>query len=221
VDVVSEGEAPKGEDHLSTPARVVGGRRVQHDGHEGPYVVNPCGLGMESGDGLGVESGGMGEHGDLPPEGWHSGRGRCVAVVEETLGSGQLSGQGLPHSLFLLPSEGHNTLTLMRCGHNVLDGGDGSGQRGVGNGRPGSPSDDGDRWATGLKARGGGRGTRFGDGAAESTTSVRAPVHVRYPGRPSPTAVVATAAAAAATATALCAGAGATPPRGLWAATTA
>jgi hypothetical protein len=62
--VVSEGEAPKGEDHLSAPARVVGG----HDGHERPYVVNPSGLGMESGDGVGVESGGMREYEDLPPE---------------------------------------------------------------------------------------------------------------------------------------------------------
>jgi hypothetical protein len=65
--VVSKGEASKGEDHLSAPARVVGGRRVQHDGHEGPCVVNPSGLGMECGDGVGVESGGMRERGDLPP----------------------------------------------------------------------------------------------------------------------------------------------------------
>ena len=67
--MVSEGEAPKGEDHLSTPARVVGGRRVQHDEHEGLYVVNPSDLSMECGDGVGVESGGMGERGDLPPPG--------------------------------------------------------------------------------------------------------------------------------------------------------
>ena len=65
--MVSESEAPKGEDHLSVPARVVGGRWVQHDGHEGLYVVNPNGLGMECGDGVDVESVGMGERGDLPP----------------------------------------------------------------------------------------------------------------------------------------------------------
>jgi hypothetical protein len=114
--VVSKGEASKGEDHLSAPARVVGGRRVQHDGHEGPCVVNPSGLGMECGDGVGVESGGMRERGDLPPpppRGGTMGRGRRVAVVEKTLASGQLSGQGLPHSAFLLPSEGHGALTLL------------------------------------------------------------------------------------------------------------
>jgi hypothetical protein len=49
------------------PAGVVGGYRVQHDGHEGPYVVNPSGLGMECDDGANVKSGGMGERGDLPP----------------------------------------------------------------------------------------------------------------------------------------------------------
>ena len=64
--MVSKGEAPKGDDDLSTPARVVGGCRVQHDGHKGPYVVNPSGLGMEGDDGVSVESRGMGEHGDLP-----------------------------------------------------------------------------------------------------------------------------------------------------------
>jgi hypothetical protein len=73
--MVSEGEAPNGEDHLSTPSRVVGRRRVQHDGHEGPYVVNPSGLGMECGDGVGVESGGMRERGDLPPGGGTTGGG--------------------------------------------------------------------------------------------------------------------------------------------------
>jgi hypothetical protein len=67
--VVSEGEASKGDDHLSAPARVVGGCQVQHDGYEGSYVVNSSGLGMECGDGVGVESGGMGKRGDLPPGG--------------------------------------------------------------------------------------------------------------------------------------------------------
>jgi hypothetical protein len=74
--------------------------------------------------------------------------------VEKTLGSGQLSGQGLPHSKFLLPSEGRSTLTLVRCIHSGLDGGDGGDQRGVRSGRHGRPSDAGDRWATGLKSRG-------------------------------------------------------------------
>jgi hypothetical protein len=105
------GGAPKGEDHLSAPARVVGGRWVQHDGHEGPNVVNPSDLGVECGDGVGVESGGMGELGD-PPSGVAQREGG-IAAVEKTLGSGQLSGQGLLHSVFLLPSEGRGALTLL------------------------------------------------------------------------------------------------------------
>jgi hypothetical protein len=64
--------------------------------------------------------------------------------------SGQLSGQGLPHSAFLLPGEGRDALTLLGSG---LDGGDGGGQREVGRGRRGSPSDVGD-WATSWEARG-------------------------------------------------------------------
>lgn len=57
--MVSDGEPPKGEDHLNAPERVVGGRQVQHDRHKGPYVVNPSGLGVECGDGVSIESGGM------------------------------------------------------------------------------------------------------------------------------------------------------------------
>jgi hypothetical protein len=38
-DVVVEGVALQGEEDLPSPARVVGGRRVQNDGHEGPDVV--------------------------------------------------------------------------------------------------------------------------------------------------------------------------------------
>jgi hypothetical protein len=55
--MVSEGEPPKREDHLSVPARVVGRRRVQHNGHEGPNVVKLGGLSVEGGDGVGVEPG--------------------------------------------------------------------------------------------------------------------------------------------------------------------
>jgi hypothetical protein len=150
--VVSEGEAPKGDDDLSTPARVVGGHRVQHDGYKGPYVVNPSGLGMEGGDGVGVESRGMGERGDLP-QGWHNERGRCVGAVEMTLGIGQLSGQGLPHSVFLLLGKGRGTLMLLGSGDNGLDGGDGGGQREVGRGRRGSPSGIGNG-ATSWESRG-------------------------------------------------------------------
>jgi hypothetical protein len=38
-DVVIEGIAPQGEKDLLPPARVVGGYRVQNDGHEGPDVL--------------------------------------------------------------------------------------------------------------------------------------------------------------------------------------
>jgi hypothetical protein len=38
-DVVSESIAPKGEEDLSPPTRVVGGCRAQDDGREGPDVV--------------------------------------------------------------------------------------------------------------------------------------------------------------------------------------
>jgi hypothetical protein len=53
--VVGEGESPKGEDHLSAPTRVVRGHRVQHNGHKGPNVVNPGGLSVKGGDGVGIE----------------------------------------------------------------------------------------------------------------------------------------------------------------------
>jgi hypothetical protein len=38
-DVVVEGVAPQGEKDLPPPARIVGGRQVQNDGHEGPNVL--------------------------------------------------------------------------------------------------------------------------------------------------------------------------------------
>ena len=39
-DVVDKSIPPKREEDLPPPTRVVGGRRVQHGGHEGPDVVN-------------------------------------------------------------------------------------------------------------------------------------------------------------------------------------
>jgi hypothetical protein len=74
-----------------------------------------------------------------PPRGggWVQREGRCVRSVEMTLGIGQLSGQGQPHSTFLLPGEGRGALTLFRSGHNGLDGDD---QCVVDRGRRGSPS---------------------------------------------------------------------------------
>jgi hypothetical protein len=49
-----------GEEDLSPAARVVGGRRVPHDGHERPDVVESDGLCVEGGDVVGVESRGEG-----------------------------------------------------------------------------------------------------------------------------------------------------------------
>jgi hypothetical protein len=59
-DVVVEGVAPQGEKDLPPPARVVGGRRVQNDGDEGPDVLKSGRLGVESGDVVGIESRGVG-----------------------------------------------------------------------------------------------------------------------------------------------------------------
>jgi hypothetical protein len=53
--VVDEDEPPQREKDLSSPTGVVGRRRIQHHGHEGPDVVQSGGLSMESGDEVGVE----------------------------------------------------------------------------------------------------------------------------------------------------------------------
>jgi hypothetical protein len=151
--VVGEGETPKGEDHLSTPAKVVRGRRVQHDGHEGPNVVDPSSLGVECGDGVGVEPRGMGVLEHPTRQGGCNRRWWCVATEEKKLGIGQLSGQCLAHGTLLLPGEGSGVLSLLRGGHSSLDGSNGGCQRGVGSGCQGSPSDVEDRWARGLEAR--------------------------------------------------------------------
>jgi hypothetical protein len=59
-DVVGEGLAPQGDKDLPPPARVVRGRRVQYDGHEGPDVVKSSGLSVEGGDVVDVEARGEG-----------------------------------------------------------------------------------------------------------------------------------------------------------------
>jgi hypothetical protein len=41
---------------MHPPTRVVGGRRVQHDGHEGPNVVKSDDLCVEGGDVVDVET---------------------------------------------------------------------------------------------------------------------------------------------------------------------
>jgi hypothetical protein len=57
--VIGESKPLKREDHLSAPTRVVGGRRVEHNGHARPNVVHPGGLSVEGSDGVGVEFGGV------------------------------------------------------------------------------------------------------------------------------------------------------------------
>jgi hypothetical protein len=59
-DDVIENVAPQGEEDLPSPAKVVRGRGVQHDGYEGLDVVETGDLGVESGDVIGVESRGVG-----------------------------------------------------------------------------------------------------------------------------------------------------------------
>jgi hypothetical protein len=53
-DVVVEGVAPQGEEDLPSPAWIVGGRRVQNDGHKGPNVVKSGGLRVEGDNVVGV-----------------------------------------------------------------------------------------------------------------------------------------------------------------------
>jgi hypothetical protein len=78
----------------------------------------------------------------------------------------------------LFPSEGRGALALLRGGHDDLDGGDGSDQHGVDRGRWESPGDTGDERACGREARGGCRENRASEIGPNSTTVVRAPVHV-------------------------------------------
>jgi hypothetical protein len=57
-DVVIEGIASQGEEDLPSLARVVGGRRVQNDGHKGSNVVKSGGLRVEGSDVVDIESSG-------------------------------------------------------------------------------------------------------------------------------------------------------------------
>jgi hypothetical protein len=124
--VVGWGVSLKRENHLSPPTRVVGGRRVQHNGYKGPTVGNLGGLSMEGGDGVDVESGGVGSHG--------SDRGILMgarwATEEEALRGGHLGGQRGAHGTFLLQGERHGRFALLGGGDGRLDGGDGRDERG-------------------------------------------------------------------------------------------
>jgi hypothetical protein len=105
--------------------KVVGGRQVQHGGHEGSDVVESDCLSVEGGDVVGVES--MGG----------SGCGQWCLVIdwrlaeEDTWSGGHLGGQHGAHGMLVLKSEGRDALTLMGGNHDGLDGGDGGDKRGV------------------------------------------------------------------------------------------
>jgi hypothetical protein len=114
-DVVDEGESSKGEDHLSAPTRVVGGRRVQHNGHKGPTVVNPVDLSVKGGDGVGVEPRSVGS---LKGHRWRGG----TATKEKALRKGNLGGHGGPHGALALQGQGRSTLPLLGRSDSRLDG---------------------------------------------------------------------------------------------------
>jgi hypothetical protein len=103
-DVIVEDEPPQREKDLSSPAGVVGRRRIQHHGHEGPDVVQTFGLSVESSDEVSVEVGGEGVL-------WGFRRGGRWAP-EEALRGGHLGGQSGAQGTLSLQGEGSDTLAL-------------------------------------------------------------------------------------------------------------
>jgi hypothetical protein len=72
--MVGESVPPKREKDLTPPpTRLVGGRRVQYDGHEGPDVVQPGGMSVESDDVVSVKSRGEGASGLTGGASWATG----------------------------------------------------------------------------------------------------------------------------------------------------
>lgn len=126
--MVGEIVLPKREKDLTPPMRVVGGRRVQHDGHEGPNIVHPGDLSVESGDVVGVKSRG---EGSLRSD-RRSLMGDRRMVEDEALCDSHLGDQGDAHGTLLLQGEGRGALTLLRGSHGYLGCGDGGDQREVG-----------------------------------------------------------------------------------------
>jgi hypothetical protein len=125
-DVVVEDEPPQREKDLAAPAWVVGGRRIQHHGHEGPDVVQTRGLSMESSDEVGVEVRVAGvlrvvHRGDR----W---------AAEETLRGDHLGGQSGTQGTLTFQGEGGGALTLPRGHHSRLDRSEGVAECGVGTG---------------------------------------------------------------------------------------
>jgi hypothetical protein len=126
-DVVVKDEPPQREKDLSSPPGVVGRRRIQHHGHEGPDVVQAGGLSVESSDEVGVEVRGVGVL-------WGLRIGEC-RTAEEALRGGHLGGQSGAQGTLTLQGEGGSALALPRGRHSGLDRGEGADERGVGGGR--------------------------------------------------------------------------------------
>jgi hypothetical protein len=101
-DVVVEGVASQGEEDLPSLARVVRGRRVQNDGHDGPDVVKSGGLRVEGDDVVGVESSGKRCLGSC--RGCFRGDRRWPE--EKTLSSRHQGGESGTHGALLLQDEG-------------------------------------------------------------------------------------------------------------------
>eukprot|EP00267_Zea_mays_P031563 XP_008663928.2 uncharacterized protein LOC103642430 [Zea mays] len=125
-DVIVEDEPPQREKDMSSPAGAVGGRRIQHHGHEGPDVVQTRGLSVESSDEVGVEVRVTGvlrvfHRGDR----W---------AAEETLRGDHLGGQSGTQGTLTLQGEGGGMLTLPRGHHSRLDRSEGVAECGVGTG---------------------------------------------------------------------------------------
>jgi hypothetical protein len=137
-DVIVEDEPPQREKDLSSPTGVVGRRRIQHHGHEGPDVVQSSGLSVESSDEVGVEVRGEGVL-----RGFHRGDRRAT---EEALRGGQLGGQSGTQGTLSLQGEGGGALALPRGRHDGLDRSEGVDERGVGGGGGRRARRRGSRW---------------------------------------------------------------------------
>jgi hypothetical protein len=145
-DVIVKDEPPQREQDLSSPTGVVGRRRIQHHGYEGPDVVQSRGLSVESSDEVGVEVRGVGIL-------WGLRSGECRAA-EEALRGGHLGGQSGAQGTLTLQGEGGGALALPRGRHSSLDRSKGADERGVGGGECGGR--DGvapGGWSGGGKAR--------------------------------------------------------------------
>jgi hypothetical protein len=80
-DVIVEDEPPQREKDLSSPAGIVGRRRIQHHGHEGPDVVQTSGLSVESSDEVGVEVRGEGVLQGFHRSDRRGPRRRCMVAI--------------------------------------------------------------------------------------------------------------------------------------------